>query len=63
MPWSESDVERFNKKAASNPATRKQWVEVANKTLSETGDDARAVRTANAAVSKRKRFREKWNSK
>ena len=49
MPWRPSDAKRHTK-AASTPAKAKRWAEVANATLRRTGDDARAIRTANAAV-------------
>jgi hypothetical protein len=54
MPWTAKDAQRHTKKAKSNEASR-QWAEVANKVLSETGDEGRAVREANAAVAKRKK--------
>jgi uncharacterized protein YdaT len=54
MPWSMSDAYDKTKKAKS-PAAKKQWKTVANKVLSESGDDAKAIRIANAAVAKRKK--------
>ena len=50
MPWSEEDVASHNEAASKDETKRHQWVSVANHVLSETGDDARAIRTANAAV-------------
>lgn len=54
MPWSKGEAKSFTHKAKSAVAQR-QWKDVANKVLKETGDEARAVRSANAAVAKRKR--------
>lgn len=51
MPWKMSDATDFTKKA-DTPAKQRQFAAVANKVLEETGDDARAIRTANAAVKK-----------
>lgn len=50
MPWSPSDAKDKNKHANTK---RKQrvWADVANRTLAETGDEGRAVRIANHAVS------------
>lgn len=54
MPWSPKDAPKFTRKAKS-PKAKRQFAEVANKVLKETGDDGKAVRIANAAVAKRKR--------
>ena len=52
MPWSkDSDATRHTKKAKS-PKRKRQWRKVANSILERTGDDARAIRGANAAVKK-----------
>ena len=53
MPWKASDAKRHSKKANSAKKSR-QWSEVANSVLAATGDEARAVRSANAAVKKSK---------
>ena len=53
MPWSMASAPKHTKKA-STPGAKKQWAAVANKVLSSTGSDAKAVKIANAAVSKRK---------
>lgn len=50
-PWSANDSKRFTKKAKS-PKRKRQWSKVANSILERTGDDARAIRGANAAVKK-----------
>jgi hypothetical protein len=52
MPWGASDATRHTKKAKS-PKAKRQWSDVANSILAQTGDEARAVRGANAAVKKR----------
>ena len=49
MPWSPSDAGRHNRKAAKGKKS-KQWAEVANSVLKKTGDEGRAVRTANGVV-------------
>lgn len=54
MPWRASDASRHTKKAKSPPAKR-QFAKVANKVLSESGDEGKAIRIANAAVKKRRR--------
>ena len=51
MPWNPEDAERHTKKA-NDPKRQRMWAEVANSVLSETGDDGRAIREANAAVEK-----------
>lgn len=55
MPWTPKDATRHTKKASS-PVKKRQFAKVANKVLSETGDEGRAIREANAAV-KRNRSR------
>lgn len=54
MPWRASDAARHTKKAKS-PAAKRQFAKVANKVLSTTGDEGKAIRIANAAVAKRKK--------
>ena len=49
MPWSDKDATAKTKKA-NTPAKKKQWAATANSVLSKTGDDATAVKIANAAV-------------
>jgi hypothetical protein len=48
MPWSTGDVDKHN--AGLNARQKSLWVKVANEVLSNTGDDARAIREANATV-------------
>jgi len=49
MPWTADDAERHTKKADSAKRQR-MWAEIANSVLTETGDEWRAIREANAAV-------------
>lgn len=51
MPWTAEDAVRKTHKADS-PIKRRQWSEVANSVLSETGDDATAIREANGVIKK-----------
>lgn len=48
MPWTVSDVDSHIK--GLSPKKKQQWVAVANSVLAKTGDDARAIRSANVAV-------------
>lgn len=52
MPWKPKDAGKHNRKAKSGAAAR-QWAAVANSVLSKTGNDARAVRSANSAIARR----------
>ncbi len=54
MPWSAKDASKKTKKAKS-PKARRQWKDVANSVLKKTGDEARAIREANAVVGRRKK--------
>lgn len=49
MPWKPSDAKRHDKKAKS-PKQERQWSDVANSVLKQTGDEGRAVREANGVV-------------
>ena len=51
MPWTMRDAQRHTHKASTSKS-KKQWSSVANKVLSESGDEGKAIRIANAAVSK-----------
>lgn len=51
MPWSASDASKKTHKA-STPRKRRQWSDVANSVLAKTGDEGRAVRTANGVVAR-----------
>ncbi len=52
MPWTAKDATRHTKKAQS-PAAKRQWKKVANSVLAKTGNEGRAVASANAAVNRR----------
>jgi len=54
MPWKPADAKRFTKKA-DTPTAQRQFSEVANSVLKKTGDEARAIRSANAVVGRRKK--------
>jgi uncharacterized protein YdaT len=54
MPWTAKDASRKTKKAKS-PKAKRQWKDVANNVLAKTGDEARAIRTANGVVKRRKK--------
>lgn len=53
MPWKPSDATSKTKKAAS-PKAKRQWSKVANGVLKKTGNDARAIREANAVIARRR---------
>jgi hypothetical protein len=53
MPWKASDASKHTKKA-NTPAEAKTWAATANSVLKDTGDEARAIRTANAAIKKKR---------
>lgn len=52
MPWTPKEASKHTKKA-DTAKEKKQWSKVANKVLKSTGDDAKAIRIANASVKKR----------
>ncbi len=54
MPWTPKDASSKTKKAKS-PKAKRQWSDVANSVLKRTGDEARAIKSANAVVKRRKR--------
>jgi len=54
MPWDPGDAHKHTHKADSRKRER-QWADVANSVLEKTGDDAQAIRAANAAVARSKR--------
>ncbi|GBQ23084.1 hypothetical protein AA0472_0982 [Acetobacter estunensis NRIC 0472] len=51
MPWTVDDAEKHTHKA-DTPHLRELWVKVANERLEHTGDEARAIREANAVVAR-----------
>lgn len=50
MPWKSEEAKQHNKKATGKKS--KQWSATANAVLEKTGDDAKAIRIANAAIKK-----------
>lgn len=52
MPWKPSDASSKTKKAKS-PVAKRQWRDVANKVLAQSGDEGRAIREANAVIKRR----------
>ncbi len=51
MPWTPEDAPRHTHKADTEELCE-VWSEVANKVLAETGDEGRAIRSANAVVAR-----------
>ena len=54
MPWQPDDAPRHTHKADTEHL-RRLWAEVANSVPVDTGDEGRAVRSANAAVAHARR--------
>lgn len=52
MPWRPSDASSKTKKAKS-PIAKRQWRDVANKVLAQSGDERRAIMEANAVIKRR----------
>ncbi len=51
MPWAPSDATTKNRKA-DTPKKKRQWSDIANDVLKRTGNEGRAVRTANGVLKK-----------
>jgi hypothetical protein len=51
MPWTSNDAEKHTHKATTS-ALKELWAKVANERLDHTGDEARAIREANAVVAR-----------
>jgi len=51
MSWTRNDAERHTHKATTT-ALKELWAKVANESLERTGDEARAIREANAVVAR-----------
>jgi hypothetical protein len=49
MPWTFKDAEKHTHKATTSEL-KDLWAKVANERLESTGDEARAIRDANAVV-------------
>lgn len=54
MPWVVQDAIKKDKKANTS-AKKKQWAAVANSVMKKTGDDAKAIKTANSVIKKSKK--------
>lgn len=52
MPWTPDDAERHTHKATTE-ALKELWAKVANERLERTGNEARAIREANAVIAAR----------
>jgi hypothetical protein len=52
MPWSAKDAKSKTKKART-PAQKKRWATTANSVLKKTGNDATAIKVANARMRKK----------
>lgn len=48
MPWAPDDAERFKRDIAEGAKAR--WAAIANSILKQTGDEGKAIRTANGSV-------------
>jgi hypothetical protein len=51
MPWTPDEAERHTHKATTLEL-KELWAKVANERLEHTGDEARAIREANAVVAR-----------
>jgi hypothetical protein len=51
MPWTPNEAERHTHKATTTEL-KELWAKVANERLENTGDEARAIREANAVVAR-----------
>ena len=51
MPWTSDDAEKHTHKATT-VELKELWAKVANERLGSTGDEARAIREANAVVAR-----------
>jgi hypothetical protein len=53
MPWRRNAQARKKTRRANTPKRQKRWRAIANRVLRETGDEARAVRTANGVLKRK----------
>lgn len=51
MPWTPNEAERHTHKATT-PKLQNLWAKVANEALERLGDEARAIREANAVIAR-----------
>lgn len=52
MPWKSSDASGKTRKAKT-PKSMRMWKDIANNVLAKTGDEGRAIATANGVIKKR----------
>lgn len=52
MPWTRNSEAAKHTHKAKSPKSKRQWRHVANSVLERTGDEGRAVRSANAVIRK-----------
>ena len=52
MPWTAADAEHHAKRA-DTPGRAHLWARIANRVLESTGDEARAIREADAVVGRK----------
>ena len=48
MPWTSGDADRFKKGLSESQKSR--WASIANSVLEQSGDESKAIRIANGAV-------------
>jgi len=51
MPWTSQDAERHTHKATTQ-RLKELWAKIANDCLERSGDEARAIREANAVIAR-----------
>lgn len=51
MPWAPDDASKHNKNLSKRG--KRQWAKVANKVLTESGDEGKAIRIASGALKRR----------
>ena len=61
MPWTAADATRHTK-SARTAAQKRKWARVANAVLKKTGNEALAIKIANAAVKVKRRGKRKADS-
>ncbi len=54
MPWGPQSAKKHDSKA-DTPKKQAQWSAVANSVLNKTGDEGRAIKTANGVIKAKKK--------
>ena len=62
MPWDEESAPKHTRKAKTD-RERRIWKQVANKVYDQTGDEARAIRAANAALNRKEKRKSREQTK